>query len=103
MWMKKQITNEDTFAIEVLNLRERVNKALKKEGMYTLEDILKCKNRKLERIVLKISKTDFEEILKFKENPNLPYEKCDMYKFCKDESNYNIKFDYYNLRYCQVI
>ena len=31
-----------------------------------------------------------------KENPNLPYEKCDMDKFCKDESKYNIKFDYKN-------
>ena len=68
--MKKEITNEETFAIEVLNLKKRVNNALKKEGIYTLEDILKCKNSKLERIVLKNSKTDFEEILKFKENPN---------------------------------
>ena len=68
--MKKEITNEETFAIEVLNLKKRVNNDLKKEGIYTLEDILKCKNSKLERIVLKNSKMDFEEILKFKENPN---------------------------------
>ena len=40
-----------------------------------------------------------------KENPDSPYEKCDMDKFCKDESKYNIKFDYkssidnYSLKY----
>ncbi len=40
-----------------------------------------------------------------KNSPNSPYEKCDMEKLCKDESKYNIKFDYeksvdnYSLKY----
>ena len=66
--MKKQVTEEGTFAIEVLNLRERVNQALKKEGICTLEDILNCQDEKIQKIVYKISKSDYEEILKFKEN-----------------------------------
>lgn len=31
-----------------------------------------------------------------KENPNLPYTKCNMDEFCKDESKYNIIIDYKN-------
>ena len=31
-----------------------------------------------------------------KENPDLPFTKCDMEEFCKDESKYNIIFDYKN-------
>ena len=40
-----------------------------------------------------------------KENPNLPFTDCNMKEFCKDESKYNIEFDYkksvdnYSLKY----
>jgi len=40
-----------------------------------------------------------------KNKPNAPYEKCNMEEFCKDESKYNIKYDYqksvdnYSLKY----
>ena len=40
-----------------------------------------------------------------KDNPNSPYKLCNMQDFCKDESKYNIKFDYkksvdnYSLKY----
>ena len=32
-----------------------------------------------------------------KENPDLPFTKCNMEEFCKDESKYNIIFDYKNI------
>ena len=31
-----------------------------------------------------------------KEDPNLPYKRCNMDEFCKDQSKYNIQFDYKN-------
>lgn len=40
-----------------------------------------------------------------KNNPNAPYEKCNMEEFCKDESKYNVQIDYkksvdnYSLKY----